>query len=129
MGNTLKEILFLQEILSISTFYLSYQNKLLNYQSQRIPKADTTPTVSCCITKVTNIRHATTNIMSWWRNMWTSSLKLVSAMAARSKKKEGQKNKNLNISRTKELFRWNKKHFSQFFEGLSFGEKIKIWWK
>ena len=65
MGNTLKETLFLQEILSISTFYLSYQNKLLNYQSQRIPKADTTPTVSCCITKVTNIRHATTNIMSW----------------------------------------------------------------
>ena len=28
----------------------------------------------------------------------------------------------------KELFRWNKKHFSVF-EGLSFGEIIKIWWK
>ena len=80
MGNTLKETLFLQEILSISTFYLSYQNKLLNYQSQRIPKADTTSTVSCCNTKVTNIRHATTNIMSWWRNMCTSSLKLVSTI-------------------------------------------------
>ena len=28
----------------------------------------------------------------------------------------------------KKLFRWNKKHFSVF-EGLSFGEKIQIWWK
>ena len=28
----------------------------------------------------------------------------------------------------KELLRWNKKHFSVF-ERLSFGEKIKIWWK
>ena len=28
----------------------------------------------------------------------------------------------------KEHFRWNKKHFSVS-EGLSFGEKSKIWWK
>ena len=28
----------------------------------------------------------------------------------------------------KELFQWNKKHF-WVFEGLSFGEIIKIWWK
>ena len=25
----------------------------------------------------------------------------------------------------KELFRWNKKHFSEFFKGLSFGEKLE----
>ena len=32
------------------------------------------------------------------------------------------------ISQRKELFRWNKKYFIVF-EGLSFAEKIKIWWK
>ena len=29
----------------------------------------------------------------------------------------------------KELFRWNKKIFFTVFEGLSFDEKVKIWWK
>ena len=29
----------------------------------------------------------------------------------------------------KKLFRWNKKHFFTVFEGLSFVEKLKIWWK
>ena len=39
------------------------------------------------------------------------------------------KNTKIWISREqKELYRWNKKHFSVF-EGLSFGEKLKIWWK
>ena len=43
--------------------------------------------------------------------------------------KEGkklQKFEYLNISRTKELFRWYKKDFIVF-KALSFGEKIKIW--
>ena len=39
------------------------------------------------------------------------------------------KNRKIWISREwKEIFRWNKEHFSVF-EGLSFGEKIKIWSK
>ena len=38
-----------------------------------------------------------------------------------------EKNTKIWISREpKELFRWNKKHFT-YFEGLSFDEKIKIW--
>ena len=41
--------------------------------------------------------------------------------------KEAEKNTKIWISRErKELFRWNKKHFSVF-DGLSFGEKIKNW--
>ena len=43
--------------------------------------------------------------------------------------KERGKNRKIWISQErKELFRWSKKHFSVF-EGLSFGEKIKIWSK
>ena len=37
--------------------------------------------------------------------------------------------KNLNILRTKELFRRNKNYFFTIFEELSFGGKIKIWRK
>ena len=37
-----------------------------------------------------------------------------------------RKYKTLNISRTKRAFRLNKKTFFTVFEGLSFGEKIKI---
>ena len=47
-------------------------------------------------------------------------------MADKEKKRRRQIYK-IWISRKQiELFRWNKKHFSQFFEGLSFGEKQKF---
>ena len=36
-----------------------------------------------------------------------------------------EKYKNLNISRNKRVFRWNKKIFFVASEGLSFGEKVK----
>ena len=42
----------------------------------------------------------------------------------------GKEGKNTKISipgERKDLFRWNKKTFFIVFEGLSFGEKIKIW--
>ena len=39
--------------------------------------------------------------------------------------RKGKNNKNLNIFKTKEFFRWNKKHFFIVFEGPSFGERIK----
>ena len=47
-------------------------------------------------------------------------------MAGRQKKREGQKYKKLNISRTKKAFQMKQKAFFIVFEGLSFGEKIKI---
>ena len=48
---------------------------------------------------------------------------------SRKSRKEEEKNTKIWISRErKELFGWNIKHFSAF-EGLSFGEKIKIWSK
>ena len=43
-------------------------------------------------------------------------------------KKCGKEGKKLQKFKYLELFRWNKKHFSVF-EGLPFGEKIKIWQK
>ena len=44
-------------------------------------------------------------------------------MADRWKKRGRQKYTNLNISRKKELSRWNKKTFFVVFKGLSFAEK------
>ena len=51
------------------------------------------------------------------------------AMADREKRGEDEYTKTWISRERKELFRWNKKHFSQFLNGLSFGEKIKIWKK
>ena len=50
-------------------------------------------------------------------------------MADREKRGEDEYTKTRISRERKELFRWNKKHFSQFLNGLSFGEKIKIWKK
>ena len=47
-------------------------------------------------------------------------------MAEMEKKMGRQKYKNLNILRMKKSFRWNKTFFIVF-EGVSIGEKMKIW--
>ena len=40
------------------------------------------------------------------------------------------RNANIRISQErKELFRWNKKHFSKFLKGYHLVKKIKIWWR
>ena len=47
-------------------------------------------------------------------------------MADREKKREGRKLKKMIISRTKRAFLMKSKAFFIVFEGLSFGDKIKI---
>ena len=47
-------------------------------------------------------------------------------MANREKKREAWKYENLNILKTKRAFSMKQKAFFIVFEGLSFGEKIKI---
>ena len=60
-----------------------------------------------------------------WHHQFTSICPFESG---KCRKEEEKIQKNWISREWKELFGWNKKHFSVF-EGLSFGEKIKIWWK